>query len=649
MTTIFWSKKTKKATSWQPTEREQHAYTYLLSLLDLPKEGIVEGESSVPFFQKSRLPDAILGDIWQLADTNSKGHLTTQEFGVAMKLISLSQAKRPVALSNLNEDVCLPEFHGINWPQVLGSSRTTSMPTSDLAEIQWDVSKEEFQRYERHFDILDTKRVGYLSGDVPVDFFLQSKLPELLLSKIWNLADINDSGRLSKEEFAVAMHLINARLLGGQIPDRLPSTLVPPSMRQDEAASSSIQNLSPTEDSSCGLQMQWAETASRLAQTSTHKQELEGKLMTLRSSHDDEQQANQELNEKLKSEESQVAVLQTQVSDANKRLSVVSARHAQLEESIHQTQTQQAALSRRLKQVQSDERRITSNIAILEHHKQLLDQRLVEMQEQIIQMQNSNQGMREWSQTLAQQTDALTQQVLEVENGAAELAAQMQAQRQEASHMSIGREREIRGVDNAFGIRSSYHTASGSIVSEFTSMPPTYSEVAGLTSTSVSFSFEAQSAGSVEELSEPLVVEPLIHRDEEYKRQFDAVFTPSELRDRDYKQQFDAIFTPPITQSQERHANIPASSISHVISVAEDRSTASSLLSPPLATKSRNMSNTEMPEANAELRGPKGPKFASRDGRNDTVEVELVAANQKGDERVLSLSEPGEQQNSDSS
>jgi len=46
-----------------------------------------------------------------------------------------------------------------------------------------------------------------------------------------DLADMRNDGRLTKDTFAVAMHLINGVLEGKELPIALSSTLVPPSMR----------------------------------------------------------------------------------------------------------------------------------------------------------------------------------------------------------------------------------------------------------------------------------------------------------------------------------------------------------------------------------------------------------------------------------
>lgn len=51
-----------------------------------------------------------------------------------------------------------------------------------------------------------------------------------------DLADYNNDGRLTRDGFAVAMHLIQRKLAGKEVPSTLPSTLVPPSVRGQIAA-----------------------------------------------------------------------------------------------------------------------------------------------------------------------------------------------------------------------------------------------------------------------------------------------------------------------------------------------------------------------------------------------------------------------------
>lgn len=58
---------------------------------------------------------------------------------------------------------------------------------------------------------------------------VRSKLPNSVLRRIWNLSDIDEDGMLDRDEFAVAMFLIDHKLSGNDIPDVLPDRLVPPS------------------------------------------------------------------------------------------------------------------------------------------------------------------------------------------------------------------------------------------------------------------------------------------------------------------------------------------------------------------------------------------------------------------------------------
>ncbi|KAL7283168.1 hypothetical protein ACG7TL_002594 [Trametes sanguinea] len=104
------------------------------------------------------------------------------------------------------------------------------------ATPQWDVTPQEKANSDRIFDTLDKEKKGYIEGDVAVPFMLQSKLPEDVLAQVWDLADLNNDGRLTRDGFAVAMHLIQGKLAGKEIPTTLPLSLVPPAMRGSGSA-----------------------------------------------------------------------------------------------------------------------------------------------------------------------------------------------------------------------------------------------------------------------------------------------------------------------------------------------------------------------------------------------------------------------------
>jgi epidermal growth factor receptor substrate 15 len=75
-----------------------------------------------------------------------------------------------------------------------------------------------------------------VTGEEAVLFFSNSKLPEDVLASIWDLADTDNSGRLNRDEFAIAMYFIRKQRsnpYGSELlPEVLPASLIPPSMRQ---------------------------------------------------------------------------------------------------------------------------------------------------------------------------------------------------------------------------------------------------------------------------------------------------------------------------------------------------------------------------------------------------------------------------------
>ena len=69
------------------------------------------------------------------------------------------------------------------------------------------------------------------SGATAREEMMRSKLPSSVLRRVWALSDIDQDGQLDRDEFAVAMFLIDHKLSGNDLPDVLPDRLVPPSKR----------------------------------------------------------------------------------------------------------------------------------------------------------------------------------------------------------------------------------------------------------------------------------------------------------------------------------------------------------------------------------------------------------------------------------
>lgn len=108
-----------------------------------------------------------------------------------------------------------------------GAPPQSTQPTGS----DWLISPQEKSSYDNLFKGVDTMGRGFITGDQAVRFFSDSGLPEDVLAGIWDLADINSEGQLSKDEFAVAMYLIRQQRKGDQLPTTLPPSLIPPSLR----------------------------------------------------------------------------------------------------------------------------------------------------------------------------------------------------------------------------------------------------------------------------------------------------------------------------------------------------------------------------------------------------------------------------------
>jgi len=98
-----------------------------------------------------------------------------------------------------------------------------------IDDVEWVIAKDRF-KYDEAFDKLGPID-GKVSGAAAKQEMIKSKLPNNVLGKIWKLSDVDKDGMLDCDEFALAMHLMNVKLDGFDLPSELPPHLVPPSKR----------------------------------------------------------------------------------------------------------------------------------------------------------------------------------------------------------------------------------------------------------------------------------------------------------------------------------------------------------------------------------------------------------------------------------
>lgn len=85
---------------WLITPAEKARMDPVFQSLDKTHKGFITGEEAVPFLTRSGLDEDTLAQIWDLADVNSEGHLTSDTFAVALYLIQ-QQRQRTDGTSGL--------------------------------------------------------------------------------------------------------------------------------------------------------------------------------------------------------------------------------------------------------------------------------------------------------------------------------------------------------------------------------------------------------------------------------------------------------------------------------------------------------------------------------------------------------------------
>lgn len=251
------------------------------------------GDKAAEVFEPAKLPYEKLGHIWALADTKQRGVLDLFEFVVAMHLVVSSwkgllrdlpptlppslfeaAARRPSRSVSTDSrpsfapppgaprpqsPMVNPQHNATLSPQSTGASNTARPPMGPLPSnnpsntaltADWLITPNEKSRYDTVFSTVDRANSGFIVGEQAVEFFSKTGLSEDILAQIWDLSDIDSDGQLSRDEFAVAMHLIKqCRAHPKQpLPATIPSGLVPPSMRPPAPASSIPRAASATDD-----------------------------------------------------------------------------------------------------------------------------------------------------------------------------------------------------------------------------------------------------------------------------------------------------------------------------------------------------------------------------------------------------------------
>ncbi|XP_030218804.1 epidermal growth factor receptor substrate 15-like 1 isoform X2 [Gadus morhua] len=246
----------------------------------LPVNGLLPGDKVKPVLINSKLPLEVLGKIWEISDVDQDGQLDKEEFSVAMHLVYRAMEQEPVPAtlpSNLippskrrksgmklaGAVAVLPGLFGMSLSSAPSPLKETLRPTPSLSavaslgtptsglspkhsfksspqqtsSVNWVVPLADRGRYDDLFLKTDTDMDGLVTGTEVIEIFMLSSLPQTMLAQIWGLADTKQMGKLSREQFSLAMYLIQQKVSQGTDPPQsLTPDMIPPSERSAPAA-----------------------------------------------------------------------------------------------------------------------------------------------------------------------------------------------------------------------------------------------------------------------------------------------------------------------------------------------------------------------------------------------------------------------------
>nr|UGW01545.1 epidermal growth factor receptor [Eriocheir sinensis] len=244
----------KMADPWVVTPGERIKHDEQFKTLR-PIGGYITGEQAKGFFLQSRLPPPVLGIIWALSDVDGDGKMDLHEFSIACKLINLKLrgfTLPPTLPASLKQSACVgvaasqapvasvaavpPGAPGA--PAGAAVQRTGSQDSGGAQTPgEWAVPQASKLKFTQVFNMSDRTKSGFLSGVQARNILIQSHLPQQLLAQIWALSDVDNDGRLSCEEFVLAMYLCESAKAGNKLPTVLPADLIPPTNRRQRASS----------------------------------------------------------------------------------------------------------------------------------------------------------------------------------------------------------------------------------------------------------------------------------------------------------------------------------------------------------------------------------------------------------------------------
>ncbi|XP_058033998.1 epidermal growth factor receptor substrate 15 isoform X1 [Ahaetulla prasina] len=328
---------------WAVKIEDKAKYDAIFDSLN-PMNGLLSGDKVKPVLLNSKLPVDVLGRVWELSDIDHDGMLDRDEFAVAMFLVYCALEKEPVPMSLPSALVPPSKRKGISIPVVRQSvppstpnkeCNQSMLPVSLLPSTssvtQWVVSPADRITYHEIFLKTDKDMDGFVSGVEARELFLKTGLPSALLAHIWALCDTKDCGKLSKEQFALAFHLINQKLTKGIDPPQvLTADMIPPS----ERTASQNNLLQPNSVADFSAIKELDSLSNEIIDLQREKNNVEQDLKEKGETIKQRTSEVQDLQDEVRRESNNLQNLLTQKQEAEEILNGLDEEKAKLEEQL---------------------------------------------------------------------------------------------------------------------------------------------------------------------------------------------------------------------------------------------------------------------------------------------------------------------------
>uniref|UniRef100_A0A8C1H205 Epidermal growth factor receptor pathway substrate 15-like 1a n=1 Tax=Cyprinus carpio carpio TaxID=630221 RepID=A0A8C1H205_CYPCA len=380
-----------------------------------PVNGLLSGEKVKPVLINSKLPVDVLGKVWDLSDIDKDGHLDKDEFAVAMHLVYRALEKEPVpsvlpsslippskrkkssgSLSSMvpvlpgsppppKDSLRSTPSHGsMNSLNSAGSLSPKHTIKSSQHSVNWVVPVADRGRYDDIFLKTDTDLDGFVSGQEVKDIFMHSGLPQNLLAHIWALADTRQMGKLTREQFSLAMHLIQQKVGKGMDPPQaLTPDMIPPSERSTPGpdSSSSVgsgeftgikelddisQEIAHLQREKYTLEQDIREAEEAIRHKTTEVQEMQNDLDRETSTLQELEAQKQDAQDRLEEMDQQKAKLEDMLNDVRQKCQEESQMISSLQSQIHSQESDLQSQEEELGRAKADLNRLQQEEAQLE-------------------------------------------------------------------------------------------------------------------------------------------------------------------------------------------------------------------------------------------------------------------------------------------